>query len=81
MLIVASLCIALEVAHAAPSVAVDLSTLDSDVADAAALEQALVMRLLQEGFAIDPLTAEPSIVVAVSGGDRVSGVPRQRSLA
>jgi hypothetical protein len=69
MLIVASLCIALEVAHAAPSVAVDLSTLDSDVADAAALEQALVMRLLQEGFAIDPLTAEPSIVVAVSGGE------------
>ena len=66
----ASLCISATV-HAAPSVAVDLSRLDSDAApDAAVLEQAVVMRLLQEGFAIDPLTAEPAIVVAIAGDDR-----------
>lgn len=71
MLVVASLCATLGIANAAPSVAVDLSHLDSSaVPDAAALEQALVMRLLQEGFAIDPLTAQPAIVVAISGGDR-----------
>ena len=62
--VVAIICV-LGVAHAAPSVAVDLSRLEA--ADAAAIEQALVMRLLQEGFAIDPLTAEPAIVVAIIG--------------
>jgi len=70
MFVIAILCVAFGTAQAAPSVAVDLSRLDSEApADAAALEQALVMRLLQEGFAIDPLTAQPTIVVAVAGGD------------
>ena len=68
--VIAALCVAFGTAQAAPSVAVDLSRLDSDTAaEAAELEQALVMRLLQEGFAIDPLTAQPTIVVAVAGGD------------
>lgn len=68
--VIASLCGVLGTAQAAPSVAIDLSRLDSEAApDAAVLEQALVMRLLQEGFAIDPLTAEPAIVVAVIGSD------------
>ncbi|HEY5927844.1 MAG TPA: hypothetical protein VIV11_39430 [Kofleriaceae bacterium] len=70
LFVIASLCVSVETAQAAPSVAIDLSRLDSEAAaDAAALEQALVMRLLQEGFAIDPLSAEPAIVVAVIGGD------------
>src|SRR5262245_53391034 len=69
MIVITGVCFALRMAHAAPSVAVDLSRLDSQAADAAALEQALVMRLLQEGFAIDPLTEEPTIVVAIAGHD------------
>ena len=69
MIVITGVCFALGTAHAAPSVAVDLSRLDSQAADAAALEQALVMRLLQEGFAIDPLTEEPTIVVAIAGHD------------
>ena len=70
LFVIASLCVFFGIAQAAPSVAVDLSRLDSEAApDAAALEQALVMRLLQEGFVIDPLTEEPTIVVAVTGGE------------
>jgi hypothetical protein len=65
-LVVACVCAALGAAHAAPSVAVDVSRLES--ADAAALEQALVMRLIQEGFAIDP-TANAAIVVAIASSD------------
>jgi len=65
--VVASLCTWLGVAKSAPSVAVDVSRLDS--ADAGEIEQAVVMRLLQEGFAIDPTTA-PAIVVVVTGDDR-----------
>jgi hypothetical protein len=68
-LVVAS-CVSWATAHASPGVAVDLSHLEAEaVPDAAALEQALVMRLLQEGFAIDPLTEEPAIIVAVAGSE------------
>lgn len=66
--VVAIVCGTSAIAYAAPSVAVDVSQLET--ADAAAIEQALVMRLLQEGFAVDPLTAEPAIVVAIAGRDR-----------
>jgi hypothetical protein len=67
-IVIATVCLAVGTAEAAPSVGVDLSRLDSEAAaDAAALEQALVIRLLQEGFAIDPLTGDPAIVVAIAG--------------
>jgi hypothetical protein len=68
--VIASVCLALGTAESAPSVGVDLSRLDCERAcDAAALEQALVIRLLQEGFAINPLTGDPAIVVAIAGRD------------
>jgi hypothetical protein len=70
LFVVASVWLALGTAEAAPSVGVDLSRLDCEAAcDAAALEQALVIRLLQEGFAINPLTGDPAIVVAIAGRD------------
>ena len=69
-LVVVSVCVALGTAAAAPSVGVDLSKLDCDPAsDAAALEQALVIRLLQDGFTIDPLSSMPTIIIAIAGAD------------
>ena len=66
LVVVASICAGISIAHA--GVVIDLSRLDCETAPArAAIEQALVMRLVQEGFAIDPVTGEQSIVVAITG--------------
>jgi hypothetical protein len=54
-------------AEAPVTVGVDLSKLDGVApADTITIEQALVARLVQEGFAVVPLTSTPSIVLAIT---------------
>jgi hypothetical protein len=57
--------------HAAPvTVGVDLSKLDGVApADVSAIEQALVARLVQEGFAVVPLAGTPTIVLTITAVD------------